>query len=146
MSGKAKEEEEDEPVGKGFSFAEPTFEAEGDEEEGDEQAPEEEGGEGEQQAEGEVEGEGEGEGAEEPEDDYNAAWEVLDVARTIYLKLLEDNKGEMREERMKLADTYLALGDVSCETGKSFPSCPHLLLHSQSRRDRADNQKTSRKQ
>ena len=144
MSGKAKEEEEDEPVGKGFSFAEPTFEAEGDEEEGDEQAPEEEGGEGEQQAEGEVEGEGEG--AEEPEDDYNAAWEVLDVARTIYLKLLEDNKGEMREERMKLADTYLALGDVSCETGKSFPSCPHLLLHSQSRRDRADNQKTSRKQ
>jgi len=144
MSGKAKEEEEDEPVGKGFSFAEPTFEAEGDEEEGEEQAAEQEGGEGEQQAEGEVEGEGEG--AEEPEDDYNAAWEVLDVARTIYLKLLEDNKGEMREERMKLADTYLALGDVSCETGKSFPSCPHLLLHSQSRRDRADNQKTSRKQ
>ena len=144
MSGKAKEEEEDEPVGKGFSFAEPTFEAEGDEEEGEEQAAEQEGGEGEQQAEGEVEGEGEG--AEEPEDDYNAAWEVLDVARTIYLKLLEDNKGEMREERMKLADTYLALGDVSCETGKFFPPCPHLAQHSQSRRDPADNQKTSRKQ
>jgi len=23
----------------------------------------------------------------------------------------------MKEEKMKLADTYLALGDVSCETG-----------------------------
>jgi hypothetical protein len=26
----------------------------------------------------------------------------------------------MKEEKMKLADTYLALGDVSCETGKLF--------------------------
>jgi hypothetical protein len=33
--------------------------------------------------------------------------------------VLEEDKGEMKEEKMKLADTYLALGDVSCETGKS---------------------------
>jgi len=111
MIGKAKEEEDEEPVGKGFSFAEPTFEGEGEGDDADEDGEEQEGGEeqGEEQ--------GDAEGGEEPEDDYNAAWEVLDVARTIYIKLLEDSKGEMKEEKMKLADTYLALGDVSCETG-----------------------------
>ena len=74
---------------------------------------------GEEQGEQQGEGEAEAEGGEEPEDDYNAAWEVLDVARTIYIKVLEDSKEEMKEEKMKLADTYLALGDVSCETGAS---------------------------
>jgi hypothetical protein len=99
-------------VGNKFSFAEPSFVNDG--EEGDEEQGEEEQAEG-----GEEQGEGEGEGGDEPEDDYNAAWEVLDVARTIYIKVLEDNKGEeMREERLRLADTYLALADVSCETGK----------------------------
>lgn len=58
---------------------------------------------------------------EELEDDYNAAWEVLDVARTIYQKIvdgLEEGKGN--KERMLLSDCYLALGNVSCETGTSF--------------------------
>ncbi|WVR05413.1 hypothetical protein IAU60_002428 [Kwoniella sp. DSM 27419] len=68
-------------------------------------------------------GEGGAEGADEDEleDDYNAAWEVLDVARTIYQRIVEDNKdGEVREEKLNLADCYLALGDVSCET-ENFP-------------------------
>ncbi|KAK4686403.1 HAT1-interacting factor 1, partial [Tremellales sp. Uapishka_1] len=61
-----------------------------------------------------ADGEGEGDDAEELEDDYNAAWEVLDVARTIYLKLVEE-KGE-REDKLCLAECYAALGDVSTET------------------------------
>jgi HAT1-interacting factor 1 len=108
------EEEGDEPTGNNFSFAEPAFEGEG-EGEGDDAAEEEqeEAGEG-----GEEDGE-----ADEPEDDYNAAWEVLDVARTIYSKILDEAGLEgqnMREERLRLADTYLALGDVSCETGTYY--------------------------
>jgi len=119
--GAAKEEDDDEPVGKGFSFAEPTFEGEGDDADEDAGEVEQEGGE----EQGEEQGAAEGEGGEEPEDDYNAAWEVLDVARTIYIKVLEDSQGEMKEEKMKLADTYLALGDVSCETGTySYVSFP----------------------
>ncbi|KAF9006013.1 hypothetical protein BDQ17DRAFT_1324818 [Cyathus striatus] len=52
----------------------------------------------------------------EPEDDFNAAWEVLDLARAIYDK----QNDEMNEEeiKLKLADTYIALGDVSLETEK----------------------------
>lgn len=58
---------------------------------------------------------------EELEDDYNAAWEVLDVARTIYQKIVDGLKeGEGNKERMLLSDCYLALGNVSCETGTSF--------------------------
>ncbi|WRT67445.1 uncharacterized protein IL334_004416 [Kwoniella shivajii] len=65
---------------------------------------------------------GENEGNDEPEDDYNAAWEVLDVARTIYAKIVEDKADgdEGRDEKLNLADCYLALGDVSCET-ENFP-------------------------
>jgi hypothetical protein len=44
----------------------------------------------------------------------------------------------MKEEKMKLADTYLALGDVSCETGK--------LFFLGKRGKMADRQKTSRRQ
>ena len=74
-------------------------------------------------------GDAEGDGADEvdePEDDYNAAWEVLDVARTIYAKSVDGLKeGEGREERLCLAECYLALGDVSCETGTSMSyRCP----------------------
>nr|XP_019042602.1 hypothetical protein I302_09211 [Kwoniella bestiolae CBS 10118]OCF21532.1 hypothetical protein I302_09211 [Kwoniella bestiolae CBS 10118] len=66
-------------------------------------------------------GEGEGEGDDEPEDDYNAAWEVLDVARTIYQKIVEGKSNdEVKEDKLNLADCYLALGDVSCET-ENFP-------------------------
>ena len=49
----------------------------------------------------------------EPEDDFNAAWEVLDLARALY----EKRKDEDEETKLKLADTYIALGDVSLETG-----------------------------
>jgi HAT1-interacting factor 1 len=49
----------------------------------------------------------------EPEDDFNAAWEVLDLARAIYDK----QKDEDEEIKLKLADTYITLGDVSLETG-----------------------------
>jgi HAT1-interacting factor 1 len=64
-----------------------------------------------------------------PEDDFNAAWEVLDVARTIYAKVVEEKKEkqeEYQEDDMRLADCYLFLGDVSCETG----TFPRLLLRS----------------
>ena len=49
----------------------------------------------------------------EPEDDFNAAWEVLDLARAIYNK----GKDETAEVKLKLADTYIMLGDISLETG-----------------------------
>ena len=48
-----------------------------------------------------------------PEDDFNAAWEVLELARVIF----DSRKDEDPETKLKLADTYLALGDVSLETG-----------------------------
>ena len=49
----------------------------------------------------------------EPEDDFNAAWEVLDLARAIF----EKQKDESDEAKLRLADTYMCLGDVSLETG-----------------------------
>lgn len=52
----------------------------------------------------------------EPEDDFNAAWEVLDLARAIF----EKGKDESDEAKLKLADTYMCLGDVSLETGSSI--------------------------
>jgi len=54
----------------------------------------------------------------EPEDDFNAAWEVLDLARAIYDKQLADDGDD--EVKLKLADTYIALGDVSLETGNAL--------------------------
>ena len=55
----------------------------------------------------------------EPEDDFNAAWEVLDLARAIF----EKQKDENDMAKLKLADTYMCLGDVSLETGPSaFPT------------------------
>ena len=62
----------------------------------------------------EAEGEGDDDADDaEPEDDFNAAWEVLDLARAIYDKQMEDNE----EVKLKLADTYITLGDISLETG-----------------------------
>lgn len=91
------------------------FVFEGDGDDGDE----EEEGEGEEQ-EGEGDGKGQQEeGEEEPEDDFNAAWEVLDVARTIYTREVEKlAKDEGKETKLLLSECYLALGDVSCETGE----------------------------
>ncbi|KAJ7754264.1 hypothetical protein DFH07DRAFT_921185 [Mycena maculata] len=57
-------------------------------------------------------------GDEEPEDDFNAAWEVLDLARAIYAKQTSDGQDGDDNVRLKLADTYIALGDVSLETEK----------------------------
>jgi hypothetical protein len=57
-------------------------------------------------------------GDEAPEDDFNAAWDVLDLARSLYAKM-DDNAS-----KLKLADTYVALGDVSLETGVRFRSTP----------------------
>ena len=59
----------------------------------------------------------------EPEDDFNAAWEVLDLARALY----EKRKDENDETMLKLAETYIALGDVSLETGM----CPFYQLYTQ---------------
>ena len=79
--------------------------------------------------EGGDEPEGEAEG-DEPEDDYNAAWEVLDVARTIYAKIVDDKPEEQaREDRLNLAECYLALGDVSLETGESDAGLSSRLVH-----------------
>lgn len=65
-----------------------------------------------------AEGDDDDEGEEaEPEDDFNAAWEVLDLARAIYEKQKEEEGDE--EVMLKLADTYITLGDVSLETGAS---------------------------
>jgi hypothetical protein len=59
-----------------------------------------------------------GDGADEaePEDDFNAAWEVLDLARAIY----EKGMGGDDRVQLKAADTLIALGDVSLETGAYF--------------------------
>jgi len=61
------------------------------------------------------------EGEDEPEDDFNAAWEVLDLARAIYDREIQQEDDD--EVKLKLADTYIALGDVSLETGTllAFP-------------------------
>lgn len=63
-------------------------------------------------------GEGEGEDGDgdeaEPEDDFNAAWEVLDLARAIYEKRMDGDD----LMRLRAADTFIMLGDVSLETEK----------------------------
>jgi HAT1-interacting factor 1 len=80
-----------------------------------------------------VEGEedsGEAADEAEPEDDFNAAWEVLDLARAIYEKQMDGDD----EVRLKVADTFIMLGDISLETGASScpstlgPKCPKLSL------------------
>ncbi|PPQ62866.1 hypothetical protein CVT24_006264 [Panaeolus cyanescens] len=70
----------------------------------------------EEDGEGEDEEEKEDDDDGEPEDDFNAAWEVLDLARAIYEK--ESEKSDDEEMKLKLADTFIALGDVSLETEK----------------------------
>ena len=72
--------------------------------------------------EGEEEEAGEGADEAEPEDDFNAAWEVLDLARAIYEKQMDGND----EMRLKVADTFIMLGDISLETGASS-SCPSFF-------------------
>ncbi|KAJ7576958.1 hypothetical protein C8J56DRAFT_1007368 [Mycena floridula] len=66
--------------------------------------------------EGPSDDEDEGDADGEPEDDFNAAWEVFEISRGIYLKQRETDGDD--ELGLKLADTYIALGDVSLETEK----------------------------
>lgn len=49
---------------------------------------------------------------EEPEDDFEAAWDILDLTRTVYDTMQGD------ESQLKLAATYMALADISLETEK----------------------------
>lgn len=67
----------------------------------------------EREEEDEEEGEDEDEDVE-PEDDFNAAWEVLDLARSLFEKQQDTSDAV----KLKLADTLLTLGDVSLETEK----------------------------
>ena len=97
FSGDAEEEEGDDPAVDLFAEASKP-DAEGMEEAGDADA------------------DGDGEDEAEPEDDFNAAWEVLDLARAIYEKHMEGDD----EVRLKVADTFILLGDVSLETGAFF--------------------------
>lgn len=73
-------------------------------------AEEEEEEEEEKQQEKEEEG-GETPAEEAEEDDFETAWDVLDVARVIF------EKGEDKESKLKLADVHLCLADLSAETG-----------------------------
>lgn len=89
--------------------------AEAQEEEGEEEEEEEEGGD-----------------DGEPEDDFNAAWEVLEAARAKY----EKQQGDNDEIKLKLAETYITLGDVSLETGESaFCASIHPLMWFCARRE-----------
>lgn len=54
---------------------------------------------------------------EEPEDEFGEAWEVLDLARAIYEKQMQEDK-EANVNR-ELGDCHLLLGDISLETGES---------------------------
>ncbi|KAI9287403.1 hypothetical protein BC943DRAFT_319709 [Umbelopsis sp. AD052] len=51
-------------------------------------------------------------------DMFNDAWDVLDIARVIY------EKDSNQEARLKLADVYSCLGDVSLETEKFDQAIP----------------------
>lgn len=88
------------PAGKAAQF---TFEGDEDDEE-EEQADEgaAEGG----------QGQGAADGAEGDDDDFTVAWEVLDLARTLF------EKQDSRLVAKDLGETYAVLGDVSLETGK----------------------------
>lgn len=78
---------------------------------------------------------GEGDDEGEPEDDFNAAWEVLDLARALYEKQQEESD----EIKLKLAETYITLGDVSLETGMSFVRFRLLHILTASREIRPGN-------
>ncbi|KAJ9099687.1 hypothetical protein QFC20_005619 [Naganishia adeliensis] len=83
------------PVGKAAQFS-----FEGDDDDDEEQADDAEG-------EGQAEGEGD-------DDDFTVAWEVLDLARTLFEK-----QGTATAAK-DLGETYAVLGDVSLET-ENFP-------------------------
>ncbi|KAI9339230.1 hypothetical protein BD770DRAFT_476761 [Pilaira anomala] len=60
-----------------------------------------------------VEDEEEGEEtAADVDEDFETAWDILDIARVIF------EKGDDKKTQLKLADVHLCLGDVSLETEK----------------------------
>ena len=121
--------------GSGASVAGPILSFSGDMEDDGEDQPIDLFGQASAEQDGEDDSGGEGEGEDddgEPEDDFNAAWEVLDLARAIYEKQKEDGGDE--EVNLKLADTFIALGDVSLETGEKYPSLKDIPLTSEHRK------------
>ncbi|KAF7722105.1 hypothetical protein EC973_003685 [Apophysomyces ossiformis] len=52
------------------------------------------------------------------DDDFETAWDILDIARVIF------EKNEDEETQLKLADVYMCLGDVSLETEKFNDALP----------------------
>uniref|UniRef100_A0A060T9T2 ARAD1D21406p n=1 Tax=Blastobotrys adeninivorans TaxID=409370 RepID=A0A060T9T2_BLAAD len=89
--------------------------AEGNDENGEGEEGGEENGKGEEG--GQENGEGQ-EGEEQQEDDFEVAWEILDLARTLFIEKLEQE--DSRDLKIKLADTYDLLGEVSIES-ENFP-------------------------
>lgn len=63
-------------------------------------------------------GEGAAEDGDEPEDDFNEAWMVLDLARTLYEKQMVDEPEKEQVIKKSLGDCRMLLGDVSLETGE----------------------------
>jgi hypothetical protein len=92
--------------------AEPTANVEDDVEGDEDKDAKQEGDAGEENEEGEEE-------QQPQDDDLVAAWEVLDLARTIYARI------DSVEAKVRVADMYLLLGDISMESGEShpFPVC-----------------------
>ncbi|CEI89286.1 hypothetical protein RMCBS344292_03651 [Rhizopus microsporus] len=66
----------------------------------------------EEEEEDEEEDEEDNENGDQADDDFETAWDILDVARLIF------EKGEDKETQLKLADVHLCLADVSLETEK----------------------------
>ncbi|KAI8068035.1 hypothetical protein BC940DRAFT_300172 [Gongronella butleri] len=57
---------------------------------------------------------------DDDQDDFESAWQILDVARLIF------EKGDDDASKLKLADVLLALSDVSMETEKFDEAVPDL--------------------
>lgn len=75
-----------------------------------------------QSGEPEVAGEGESGGDNQPgsaEDDFQSAWEVLDLARLSFQKQLEHTTEfvDKNEVKKRIADTYDLLGEIALENG-----------------------------
>ena len=77
----------------------------------------------------EVEAEdGEGEEEEEEEDDFNTAYEILDLSRVLYLRKIEskssqpDSESELRTIKTRLADVYDLQAEINLE-GEKYDAC-----------------------
>lgn len=77
----------------------------------------------EEEEEDEEEDEEDNENGDQADDDFETAWDILDVARLIF------EKGEDKETQLKLADVHLCLADVSLETGNLYMSIHETLLN-----------------